>query len=160
MILLCWYKRYSISLVLFFSLFEWSARLPVLLAQIKAGLLFVLTILDVWLTDVCLELKFWFLFLLYHLLLVEWVLYQVIFCLHFLKTIPRSCILGRKLLDLFLKAIFLFLSCLNLLNWFVYISSSASFNLKAVSNTDFLSSMYFPWSLVSFIQFHHEITLI
>ena len=42
-----------------------------------------------------------------------------------------------------LRVVFFFLFCLSLLNWFVYISSSALYNLKAVSNNFFVFYVFF-----------------
>ena len=42
-----------------------------------------------------------------------------------------------------LRVVFFFLFCLSLLNWFVYISSSALYNLKAVSNNFFAFYVFF-----------------
>ena len=42
-----------------------------------------------------------------------------------------------------LRVVFFFLFCLSLLNWFVYISSSALYNLKAVFNNFFVFYVFF-----------------
>ena len=69
LVLLCWYKRYNICLILLFSLYELFPAF------------FVVIIQEIWLI-VCLELQLGFLFLLFlflhYLLVVAWVVYLLL----------------------------------------------------------------------------------
>ena len=62
----------------------------------------------------------------------------VIYCWHFVFICFKTYVFR-----VILRVVFFFLFCLSLLNWFVYISSSALYNLKAVFNNFFVFYVFF-----------------
>ena len=139
MILLCWYKRYSIFLISFFNLYE---LFPTFICANNIGSL---------VNNLC-GIGFLILFLLFFFFDVLILFFQQLFLLALILLFQHLLVVNdlqqnqELIFQVYLhKFILFFLSSESLSYWVIYMVKRLSYNLEAVLITTFLFSKSFSW---------------